>query len=232
MLELKYLNVGDVLYGFKFQSAPQNIGTPGIVSNGVVDSYITIERPWSKKVAGIFHKTGVNTEKSSFKWLPWVTGQINTTTSGGKDVLSGWFSGCIMARYKDLGAWHVCHVTKMAGTLADCQNLWTNSKNGFSTVREFKPSNHITSGGLVLGLVTKDGIRFAIGLLATPSYKIDNPWKDDVDRWKIEHGNDTWGGVEPTVTKKAKEFASMKKVIVENLKQGPAYTVKSMVRVM
>ena len=72
---------------------------------------------------------------------------INTCYSEGKDVLSGWFTGYWMARYKET-TWKVCHISMDVVSKADCKKPRREKKaaQGVSDVREFKPD---TSGASV-----------------------------------------------------------------------------------
>lgn len=81
---------------------------------------------------------------------------------------NGYFSGCIMARYKKVGgAWRVCHVS--TGEPNDCQNAWANMKETqiasriYPVVSEFKPHAIATGCMRVLGLITSTGGCYAIG---------------------------------------------------------------------
>ena len=114
----------------------------GVVSEGCSEHSILI----SKKVKGYDAKTrliqdGFNpkTKKShrNFIWLPWIVGAVNYTEQGGKDVLSGRFSGCYMIRYKmSGGAWRVAHVHTPEGI-----DAWNElaSAPGFQISGGFKP---------------------------------------------------------------------------------------------
>ena len=97
--------------------------------------------------------------------LPWVGNGINYTDTSGKDVLSGPFTGCIMAVYKRDGQRRVAHVAT-----PECNDAWNKVKGETQVVKEFKPSDHLPSGiekslkgGLViLGHVTADEKCFAL----------------------------------------------------------------------
>ena len=97
--------------------------------------------------------------------LPWVGNGINYTESTGKDVLSGPFTGCIMAVYKRGGARRVCHVAT-----PECKDAWEKVKGETEVIKEFKPSDHLPDavvkqlkGGLViLGHVTADDKCYAV----------------------------------------------------------------------
>ena len=98
--------------------------------------------------------------------LPWVGNGINYTESTGRDVLSGPFTGCIMAIYKRGGVRRVCHVAT-----PECKDAWAKVKGEGQVTKEFVPSDKLPKdfnaktlkGGLVIyGLVTADEKCFAI----------------------------------------------------------------------
>jgi hypothetical protein len=97
--------------------------------------------------------------------LPWVGNGINYTDTAGRDVLSGPFTGCIMAVYKRAGARRVCHVAT-----PECKEAWAQVKGETEVFKEFKPSDLLPAGiekslkgGLViLGYVTADDRCFAL----------------------------------------------------------------------
>ena len=73
-------------------------------------------------------------------WLPYTPGAINYTNSSGRDVISGPFSGCIMAAYVTGGGRRVCHVsTEAEGHRNDCKELWGKIKENCTSYIEFKP---------------------------------------------------------------------------------------------
>ncbi len=111
---------------------------------------------------GVVEKTIGST---SVLLLPWVGNGINYTESTGKDVLSGPFTGCLMAVYKRGGARRVCHVAT-----PECKDAWAKVKSETELIKEFKPSDHLPEqivktlkGGLViLGHVTADNKCYAV----------------------------------------------------------------------
>lgn len=118
--------------------------------------------------AGTECKKGVEEKKigaDSVLVLPWVGNGINYTDTTGKDVLSGPFTGCIMAIYKRAGQRRVCHVAT-----PECKDAWAKIKGETEVVKEFKPSDHLPDGiskslkgGLViLGHVTADDKCYAL----------------------------------------------------------------------
>ena len=74
-------------------------------------------------------------------WLPYTPGAINYTFSAGRDVISGPFSGCIMAAYNKGGGRRVCHVSTETSEdhRHDCKALWGNIKEECTSYIEFKP---------------------------------------------------------------------------------------------
>ena len=100
-------------------------------------------------------------------WLPYTPGAINYVNSGGKDVISGPFSGCIMAAYekKKVGGRRVCHVAT-CGDEMDCKTLWHDIKAECSSCVEFKPSDAFDKSfekqlkklnrALFFGIITSD----------------------------------------------------------------------------
>jgi hypothetical protein len=104
-------------------------------------------------------------ESTAFFLLPWVGNGINYTESTGRDVLSGPFTGCIMAVYMKSGVRRVCHVAT-----PECNGAWTKLKQETQVVKEFKPSDFLPDavakslkGGLViLGHVAPDDKCYAV----------------------------------------------------------------------
>ena len=101
---------------------------------------------------------------ATYKHLPFVVNGINSVDAGGLDVISYNFSGCIMAVYKQGGAFRVCHVS--TGDGQDCKDEWNRIKAASSPVFEFRPSDFVETGGAALlgvyGLVTADLQTYAI----------------------------------------------------------------------
>ncbi len=97
--------------------------------------------------------------------LPRVGNGINYTDTAGRDVLSGPFTGCIMAIYKRDGTRRVCHVAT-----PECREAWERVRGEAQVIKEFKPSDLLPTGiektlkgGLViLGYVTADDRCFAL----------------------------------------------------------------------
>lgn len=106
-------------------------------------------------------------------WLPYTPGAINYVNSCGKDVISGPFSGCIMAAYekKKIGGRRVCHVAT-SGDKMDCKTLWQEIKNECATCIEFKPMNAYKDSfkkqmkkfnkSIFFGLITSDNRCYTI----------------------------------------------------------------------
>jgi hypothetical protein len=93
-----------------------------------------------------------------FIYLPFAKNGINYAPSTGRDVLSGKFSGCIMGSYTTNGQQRVCHVSTGAGQ--DCKAAWRQIMSRSTNVFQFKPADHIQTGGVAwygtYGLVTSD----------------------------------------------------------------------------
>ena len=131
-------------------------------------STIDVSIPAAAGGAGNECKLGVKESKLQGEpvlLLPWVGNGINYTESEGKDVLSGPFTGCIMAVYKRSGSRRVCHVAT-----PECKDAWAKVKAETQLVKEFKPSDHLPDaitkslkGGLVIyGHVTSDDKCYAV----------------------------------------------------------------------
>lgn len=99
-----------------------------------------------------------------FVYLPFAQNGINYTPSQGRDVVSGKFSGCLMASYNVGGQQRVGHVSTGEGQ--DCKAAWRTVMNGATNVFQFRPSDHIETGGVAwfgtYGLITSDLHFYAI----------------------------------------------------------------------
>lgn len=83
-----------------------------------------------------------STKTTSAIWLPYVPGGINYSNSQGLDVISGPFSGCIMAAYtKRGGERRICHVSTFGESKYDCKDLWDTIKKDCVSYVEFKPAS-------------------------------------------------------------------------------------------
>jgi hypothetical protein len=131
-------------------------------------SNIDVNIPAATGGSGVECNKGVEEKtigSAPFLLLPWVGNGINYTESMGKDVLSGPFTGCIMAVYKRNGSRRVCHVAT-----PECKDAWAKIKDETEVVKEFKPSDYLPDaiatqlkGGLViLGHVTADDKCYAV----------------------------------------------------------------------
>jgi hypothetical protein len=116
-------------------------GTGGFCSQGVIDGFL----------------------KGQNKYLPFVANGINSVATQGQDVVSGPFSGCVMAAYTEGGARKVCHVSTGAD-YGDCKPAWDTAKAGYANVVEFKPSDYIgkTPYKYCYGLITANGGKYVI----------------------------------------------------------------------
>lgn len=105
-----------------------------------------------------------------FIFLPFQPSGINCCPSGSLDILSGKFSGCIMATFANAGGRFVCHVS--TGEKQDCKDKWNLYKNNgtVSGVMEFRPSDAFTTAPRgkalygIYGLITPDLKCYAIAV--------------------------------------------------------------------
>ncbi len=73
-------------------------------------------------------------------WVPYVPGDVNYGMSRGMDVISGPFSGCIMAAYDSGRGRRVCHVSTAEGDpKLDAKGIWESIKEQCVPFAEFKP---------------------------------------------------------------------------------------------
>lgn len=195
MLE-KQLKVGDVLLSANI--GPGSIGASDggnrLSNEKVVDRTMEVKRTtkiqksfglikWSTSKETIF-ETGI------FRWLPYVENRINCTEAGGKDVLSGYFSGCWLSMYTDRGILKVAHVFCDANETSDTRKQWWSYKSHsyVNLVSEFKPDDYQRGGDKTFGLFTADGNRYTITCriynpeIANPYYKNKQWWKDKYRR--------------------------------------------------
>ena len=112
------------------------------------------------------YKPGIYNKKG--KYLPFAPNGINYVASAGEDVISGKFTGCIMAVFVHKGERRVCHVSTGKGQ--DCKAKWQEIKAASANVVEFKPSDFIDTGGRALvgcyGLITADGKNYSITVVS------------------------------------------------------------------
>lgn len=213
MIEL-LLKKGDQIYDFNFPSAVKG-GDPGMSSEGFSDATFRIKRI-EKKRHGLFWATTTTTttdQSIAFKWLPWVDGKINYCPAQGNDILSGFFSGCWMARYLE-DDWRICHIA-LQDNPKDCKEAWRAKKTTMSEVTEFRPHSGMDSEK-ILGLITGAGAFYAIGLNAINNLYIANPWKT-AEKWKEK--------VPILSDIQAAECAAKVEVHFSNIYQGLAYRV-------
>jgi hypothetical protein len=179
------LKVGDCIYAFMFPIAAGG-GAPGFVSTGVVDTSFKVKRVTETVEKRFLRKDKVlqtvTNDQLQFRWLPWVSGKINYADVGGKDVLSGMFTGCWMVHYTENGSLRVGHVATQPDA-GDCKAAWRAHKAlpGVSGVKEFRPDIGLP-GALNLGLVTATGTLYKIQLADEKTVLIDNPW-DTPEQW-------------------------------------------------
>lgn len=97
-------------------------------------------------------------EKKGGIYLPFVPNGINFTPHAA-DVISGNFTGCIMAAFTDSdNIRKVCHVS--TGVKQDCKVEWEKIKSESSNVVEFKPSDAIK-------VKKGDAFLFCYGIITT-----------------------------------------------------------------
>lgn len=200
MIEKYFVN-GAVISGFDFTDVSGS--SLSEVSEGIVSSSMSI--------------SAVNV---NFRFLPYAQGAINYCESQGKDILSAYFSGCIMASYVRSGSGRVCHVS--TGGPNDCKDKWEQiqGENVVKNVSQFKPHEHVTAGDKILGLITSTGERFAIGCSATV---IEQKETRSVKQILVEH-TFTSG----TTKKEKKQLA---KFMVKGMRRVAALEVKCCVNV-
>jgi len=103
-----------------------------------------------------------------YRYLPFAPNGINYCAAAGVDVISGNFTGCIMATFTDSEGRNICHVS--TGNSMDCKQEWARiqEKFKFKGVRNFKPDSGIPADlkGKALdwcyGLITSDSKCYAI----------------------------------------------------------------------
>lgn len=173
----QYFQKGAIVTGHNFKDGSG--GAPLTeISRDVRESTVTISDTKKAKIwFGLRTKTTTTSAQVRFRFLPYMQGSINYCESHGVDVLSAYFSGCIMARYTRAGSWRVCHVS--TGKPNDCKEAWLDIQREKTVlnVRQFKPDDHVTAER-VLGLITATGDRYAIGcspidLLETERRSVD-----------------------------------------------------------
>lgn len=157
----QYISVGSTITDFDFSEAQ---GSPlQEVTEGIRAGHLMVNK---EKTIPLFCGLWSTKETSQlglrFRYLPYAAGAINYCESQGVDVISAYFSGCLMARYKRGGSWRVCHVS--TGGVNDCKGVWEAIKTDptVSDVTEFNPFNTAISLK-TLGLITNNGRRYAIG---------------------------------------------------------------------
>ncbi|OQP73879.1 hypothetical protein IA54_012755 [Xanthomonas phaseoli pv. syngonii LMG 9055] len=102
-------------------------------------------------------------------YLPFIPNAISAVSSGGLDVISYNFSGCLMAVYNAQdGRRMVCHVS--TGDGQDCRDAWNQIRSISTHVFQFRPSEHIETKGSALrgcyGLITSDLQSLAITVVS------------------------------------------------------------------
>ncbi len=214
------IRVGDFVCNFSFPSAPKEGGGPlGLCNGSIIDNAsFKIIRVTS---GGLFKKGKEHEEDCTFRWIPWVPGKINYCPSQGVDVLSGWYSGCWMARYKETN-WRVCHIATDSSPNMDCKQSWRDKKAevGVTDVTEFLPHNATQKGDKKLGLVTSTGAFYGIGMQQT-KLLLRNPWRDPED-WKQKFQHEL--NIQLTDLQ-AQVHAKKKKIESHNIYPGSAYRI-------
>ena len=196
MLE-KFLVPGSVIHGMKALTSTVRGEALHEVHIGVQDVAVEVDYTVTTTTRqsiwhGLRHKTIENKTEHKATWyfrlLPYVQGSINYTEMQGRDVLSGWFSGCIMAKYYNEGTCRVCHVS--TGAPNDCKDAWNviKSGQGMHNVSEFRPfdkNDPVILANLTLGLITGNGIFYTIWVNRAPN---DPDWAIIVAVMKRETG--------------------------------------------
>ncbi len=157
MLEKKFA-VGTRIDNLKSPAA-QGSTLPGEVSYGIRSYTCGAAAALKRFHASHIALTDGGAGADSFIFLPWVEDAVNYVESQGRDVLSGPFTGCIMAAYMRNGSRRIGHVSTPG-----CNALWAGMKNEseVSVQAEFKPANadfdfkSIKSNLKIYGLITAD----------------------------------------------------------------------------
>ncbi|MGY4890436.1 UNVERIFIED_CONTAM: hypothetical protein EX528_08640 [Xanthomonas axonopodis] len=118
---------------------------------------------------GLIEVPGTKLEGYATKYLPFIPNAISAVHSGGLDVISYNFSGCLMAAYTAQdGRRMVCHVSTGEGN--DCKSAWDQIRSTSTNVLEFRPSDYIDTKGRSLagcyGLITNDDRSLAITVVS------------------------------------------------------------------
>jgi hypothetical protein len=119
-----------------------------------------------------------------------VSGKINYAEMGGKDVLSGMFTGCWMVSYKETSN-RVGHVATQPDA-GDCKATWRTHKalRTVTDVKEFRPDIDL-AGALNLGLVTSTLALYKIQLAGEKQVLIENPWRTSAEWMDPDKGKQT-----------------------------------------
>lgn len=175
----KQLMVGDILMGVDFENLRVG-GVKEFITSGVIDTCFFVKRATERTKKSFLRNTIVEESevfKIEFRWLPWADGKINYANLEGKDILSGFFTGCWMVLYKDQNL-RVAHI---ATGNKDCKNLWSNAAPGFQNVKGFLP--HLGNNNpFSLGLVTENTDLFKIHLTPLEEIAVCNPYRT-VEEW-------------------------------------------------
>ncbi|MEA9787119.1 MULTISPECIES: hypothetical protein [Xanthomonas] len=130
-----------------------------IIKVGDDASWLPREEGGQTGSGGLIELTTPREVEFAAKYLPFIPNAISAVSSGGLDVISYNFSGCLMAVYNAQdGRRMVCHVS--TGDGQDCRNAWSQIRSTSTHVFQFRPSEHIETKGSALagcyGLITND----------------------------------------------------------------------------
>ena len=179
----KQLLPGDILMGVDFKT--QRVGgVKEFISAGVIDTSLHVKpgpERTKRKFFGIRTVEESEIFKIDFRWLPWADGKINYANLEGKDILSGFFTGCWMALYKDQN-FRVAHI---ATGDKDCKNIWANAASGFQNVKGFLPHKD-SPNPFALGLITQNTDLFKIFLQPADKVAVINPHRSEEEWMKPE----------------------------------------------
>jgi len=120
-----------------FLNKSATAGGGGEVNNDIIGlTYTAVEKR-------IFGSDRTHTGDAFF--IPWASNGINYVQTMGRDVISGPFTGCIMASYDTGGGRRVCHVAT-----PECNAAWTTLKAqaGVTLNVEFQPHLSVNVGSL------------------------------------------------------------------------------------
>lgn len=188
-----YLKAG-VRVKWNAPAATQQALDGAIVDNRGVASTMTYDGLDGELINPAFMTTNVTTQGFTMRmsiphiWLDYNYGRTSRCRSGGQDILTGFMSGCIIARWTQAGVGYVGHV----GTLVGNPTVNTLVKNTFlgtvgADVTGFNPAGTWTDGecntiankfkkkpsSKIIALVTSTGAFYSILMLQLDWTKAD-----------------------------------------------------------